>query len=96
MLEFGGNGELRFRVDESDLAGDGVAGGRISNFVAGLADFDGCRLGLSRGETIGTGLFAAAATLVLEVPFVGCSSAAGIDEIGDGVIFNPHGNFNCS
>lgn len=86
---------MRFRDDDaSDLAGDGVAGGRMSNFVAGLAEFDGVDMGLSRGETNDTCAFVTVLGLD-DVPLAGfCNN--GIDDIGDGFIFKPDGSFNCS
>lgn len=45
-----GAGELRVFVDDvSDLAGDGLARIGTSN-LAGLAEFDGIVMGLSRGD----------------------------------------------
>lgn len=45
-----GAGEFLVRVDDvSDLTGDGLARTGISN-LAGLAEFDGIVIGLSRGE----------------------------------------------
>lgn len=106
FVRFVGNGEFRLRVDDaSDLAGDGLAGNGTSNF-AGLAEFDGIVIGLSRGEIDDAVLLE---MVVLDVEFFSCGCGCcccccccgckvnGSDcDIGDGVIFKPGGKLNCS
>lgn len=90
---------VRLRHDEvSDLAGDGLARTGISN-LAGLAEFDGIVIGLSRGDDV----------LVFIEPWLLMLPVLALFELfwlrlvgittneldnGDGVMFNPDGRFS--
>lgn len=86
-----GAGELRVLLEEvSDLAGEGLARTGTSN-LAGLAEFDGIVIGLSRGEEVAVAtLFIAEALVALPAAFPKGEQSL------EGFMFSPEGRHNCS